>query len=61
MMILQGANDSFSSDGASMPSLDGGFNDGQIPDLVIHLQTRPGNPKSSVPPKQVGAWRADAP
>jgi mono/diheme cytochrome c family protein len=61
MMILQGARNSFSSDGASMPSFAGKFNDGQIADLVNYLQAQYGNPKSSVTPKQVGAWRAEAP
>ena len=61
MMILQGARNSFSADGASMPSFGGKFNDGQIADLVNYLQARYGNPKSSVTLEQVGAWRADAP
>ena len=61
MMILQGARNSFDPDGASMPSFGDKFNDGQIGDLVNYLQARYGNPKSSVTPKQVGAWRADAP
>jgi mono/diheme cytochrome c family protein len=59
MMLLEGAQNSFGSHGASMPSFAGKFNDGQIADLVNYLQVRYGNRESSVSPKQIGAWRAE--
>jgi mono/diheme cytochrome c family protein len=59
MMLLEGAQNSFGSHGASMPSFAGKFDDGQIADLVNYLQARYGNRESSVSPKQIGAWRAE--
>jgi mono/diheme cytochrome c family protein len=60
MIILQGAEDSFSSGEASMPSFASKFDDREIADLVNYLEAQYGDPGSSLKPSDVSTIRAQA-